>query len=67
MIVNLGLGDMMDSRFEEYYVEETISIFLNRKYEADGRGGLFTVKHGERDLKHVDLWTQMLWYLYETT
>ena len=67
MIVNLGLGAMIDDRFDEYYVDETISIFLNRKYEADGRGGLFTVRHSDYDLRHVDLWTQMLWHLNETT
>ena len=63
MVVNLGLGSMMDDRFDEYYVEETIDIFLNREYEADGRGGLFTVKHCNYDVSTLDIWTQLCYFL----
>ena len=67
MINNLGLGGMTDSRFDDYYVEETIDIFLQRKYYINGQGGLFIVKHTDCNLQHVDIWTQMLWNLDETT
>lgn len=63
MISNLGLGSMTDYRFDEEYVEETVTNFLNRDYAPDGRGGLFTVQRCERDLRDVEIWTQMLWYL----
>ena len=65
MIVNLGVGDMVDVRFDEYYVNEVIDKFLNRDYDPDGRGGLFRVKHCDYDLRHVDLWKQMTWFLDE--
>lgn len=63
MIVNLGLGSMTDERFDRYYVRNVIARFLNRKYEPDGRGGLFTVSNCEHDLRDVEIWTQMLYFL----
>lgn len=63
MIVNLGLGSMLDKIFDEPYVKNVISDFLKREYEPDGRGGLFTVKNRNTDLRTIDIWTQMMWYL----
>lgn len=65
MIVNLGLGSMTDDKFDECYVERVIDRFLNREYERDGEGGLFTVKHCKHDLRTVEIWYQMCWYLDE--
>lgn len=61
MITNLGLGSMLDSRYDVFYVEGIIATFLNRDYEPDGRGGLFTIKDCDYDLRHVEIWNQMLW------
>ena len=44
MVVNLGLGPMTDDRFDEEYAEKVILRFLNREYEPNGKGGLFTWK-----------------------
>ena len=63
MIVNLGLGSMTDARFDERYVEDVVDKFLKRKYEPDGHGGLFTIRNCRQDLRKVDIWCQMLWYL----
>lgn len=63
MIANLGLGSMSDSLFDDLYVGETVARFLNRDYEPNGRGGLFVVRNCTRDLRYVDIWTQMCWYL----
>lgn len=63
MIVNLGLGSMIDSRFDRDYVDDVLARFLNRDYEPDGKGGLFTVKDCNRDLRDVEIWYQMCWYL----
>lgn len=63
MITNLGLGSMLDSRYDEQYVEEVIERFLDRRYEADGRGGLFTIRPCDYDLRDVEIWVQMCWYL----
>lgn len=63
MIVNLGLGSMYDERFDEEFVEDTITRFLNREYEPNGRGGLFTIEDCEDDLRDVEIWIQLCWYL----
>lgn len=63
MIGNLGLGSMTDDRFDELAVRETIDIFLNREYEPDGRGGLFTIRNRNVDLRKVEIWYQLCWYL----
>lgn len=62
MVVNLGLGSMSDWHYDEDYVSKTIDRFLNREYEPNGIGGLFHVDTG-RDLRKVDIWYQMMWYL----
>ena len=63
MIANLGLENMSDSRFDERYVDTVITRFLNREYERNGEGGLFTVKGSHRDLRTVEIWYQMHSYL----
>lgn len=63
MVVNLGLGSMTDSKFDLEEAESIISRFLNREYEPDGRGGLFTVRNCECDLRDVEIWVQMMWFL----
>lgn len=63
MINNLGLGSMSDDRFDRKYVDEVITRFLDRDYEPDGKGGLFTVKDCEYDLRDYEIWYQLCWYL----
>lgn len=63
MVTNLGLGSMTDRRFDQDYVDEVISRFLDREYAPDGRGGLFTVKDSGCDMRDVELWTQTMWFL----
>ena len=63
MIVNLGLGSMTDGRYDRRFVEGVLNRFLNREYEPDGRGGLFRIKHCNRDLRTVEIWYQLCWYL----
>lgn len=63
MIESLGLKSMDDTGFNRDYVDDVIDIFLSRDYGRDGRGGLFTIKHPKRDLRTVEIWYQMNWYL----
>lgn len=67
MVVSLGLGAMTDRRFDISYVEEVVEIFLAREYEPDGRGGLFRIRNCEHDLREVEIWIIMLWYLDSIT
>lgn len=63
MITNLGLGSTSDDRYDKRYVNDVIVTFLNRKYAPNGRGGLFTLKNCDSDLRDVEIWIQLLWYL----
>ena len=63
MINNLGLGSMTDKRFDKNYVDDVMFNFLNRRYSPDGRGGLFTIRDCDCDLRRVEIWLQLLWYL----
>lgn len=65
MIVNLGLGSMTDDRFDIAYVDTVIDRFLDRQYDPDGQGGLFTVRHCNYDLRDVEIIYQLYWHLDE--
>lgn len=67
MIVNLGLGSMYYSNFDIQSVDYIIERFLNREYEPDGKGGLFTIRNCDRDLRNVEIWYQICWYLDSIT
>lgn len=63
MIVSLGLGSMNDDNFDIRHVSMCVNRFLNRDYEPNGEGGLFTIRGCEDDLRDVEIWHQMCWYL----
>ena len=63
MINNLGLGGMNDNRYDEQYVNDVIDTFLDRDYKSNGKGGLFTIRNCEYDLREVEIWYQLCWYL----
>lgn len=63
MITSLGLGSMNDELYDEEYVSSCITRFLNREYSPDGRGGLFTIRGCKQDLRKVEIWYQLNWYL----
>ena len=66
MMESLGLKNMDDSKFNYSDVQKRIDIFTNRKYEANGKGGLFWIKKfndSGYNAPMVDLWTQSQAYL----
>lgn len=67
MIVNLGLDSMNNSKFNRLHVERVIHKFLDRKYCRNGSGGLFKVNYSRHDLRTVEIWYQMCWFLEENT
>ena len=67
MIHNLGLSSMTDSKFDRDFIDDVIARFLNREYEPDGRGGLFTVRNCVHDMRTVEIWCQLSWYLGSIT
>ena len=63
MIANLGLGSMCDSNYNEWLVNDAITRFLNREYDRNGKGGLFTIKGWNRDARDAEIWHQLMAYL----
>ena len=63
MIVSLGLGSMNDDNFDKRYVTKVVENFLNRNFEPNGKGSLFTIRSCDEDLREVDIWCQMCWYM----
>lgn len=63
MIKNLGLKPMIDEKFNKDIADDIIDRFLNNEYEPDGRGGLFRIRQCEYDLRTVEIWYQLCWYL----
>lgn len=63
MIVSLGLGTMNDTRFDEKYVNIVLDRFMDRQYKRNGEGGLFTIDGIKKDMRRVEIWYQMCWYL----
>jgi hypothetical protein len=63
MISSMGLGCMIDSMYDDIRVGDILTRFLNREYMPDGRGGLFTIRNCETDLRDAEIWHQVCWYL----
>lgn len=59
MIYSLDLHDMTNANYNDDYVDFIIFRFLNREYDSNGRGGLFTVDHPRVDMRRIEIWYQM--------
>ena len=69
MINNLWLLKYDDDAYEElngeFFVEEAVNRVLNRTYANNGDGGLFPLRHSEKDQRTVEIWYQMHAWLNE--
>ena len=63
MVVSLGLGSMRDDNYDKDYVDFVLDRFIKRKYEPNGKGGLFTIRNCDKDLRKAEIWYQLNWYL----
>lgn len=65
MIVSLGLGGMTDDKYNESHVNAVIRRFLDRNFERNGEGSLFTIHDPRKDMRDTEIWYQMCAYLDE--
>ena len=63
MIVNLGLGSMVDEYYEQDYIDDILQRFMYRDYESDGKGGLFTVRGLNQDMRDMEIIHQLYAYI----
>lgn len=63
MIDNAGFSSLTDLNFNTREAEFIIDRVLNRKYGPCGEGGFFYINNCNVDLRDVELWYQLNWYL----
>ncbi len=65
MMDNLRLTTQDDYQFDERFSNRVITKFLQRKYSPDGNGGPFYIPNCDQDLRKVELWYQMNYYIQD--
>lgn len=65
MMASLGLNKMTDDIFDKDRVMDILHCFLERQYDYNGKGGLFTLKNPKTDLRKIEIWSQLMCYLNE--
>lgn len=65
MVNTLGLSDMCDGNFNSLKATHILVRFINRGYEKDGSGGLFKIHDKTKDMRDIEIWYQMHFYLKE--
>lgn len=63
MLDNMGLLENTDfGSINLTKANHIIDVFLNRDYDANGKGGLFYIQNSTKDLRKAEIWYQMNWY-----
>jgi hypothetical protein len=63
MMRNLGVLRYENSYWNSGAVATIISDFHAKNYSADGLGGLFYIPNSQRDLRTMNIWDQMCYYI----
>jgi len=63
MIENLGLSELDDWCFDIEYFDLVMRRFLDRRYTHDGVGGPFVIRGFRGDLRRIELWYQLNYYM----
>lgn len=65
MLESMELIDQTDDKFNWQYVVQILYQFNDRKYQYNGHFGLFTLNNPPIDMRQVEIWYQMFYYLEE--
>ena len=69
MIENLGLTIFDDDSYVDMegqiFVDSIVDRLVERRYEENGEGGIFPLRHTTEDQRDVEIWYQMHMYLAE--
>lgn len=65
MLQSMELDEMDDEHFDEEAAEYVVDCMLDRVYDYDGHGGLFTCEHCPYDMRGLEIWYQAMWYFNE--
>lgn len=65
LIDNLGIRYTDRGNYPASVIDEVMNTVIFRLYKYNGSGGLFPLKHPERDQRDVEIWFQLNAYLIE--
>ena len=60
---NLDLINMTDDNYDKTYIYGRVSMFMDRTYDPDGFGNIICIPNIKEDLRDVEIWCQMCWYM----
>ena len=60
---NLDLADMTDDVYDKTYIYGRVSMFMDRTYDPDGDGNIIYIPNIREDLRDIEIWCQMCWYM----
>lgn len=63
MVKNLGLMGETDDFYDYDTVCNTLDHFNKRTYEPNGHGSLFRFNNPKDDMREIDIWYQLCWYV----
>lgn len=63
MLRSLKIDTMTNQNFDQQWIDYRLDSLLNHEYEPNGSGGLFTINNPRQDMRKVEIWYQMCWYL----
>jgi hypothetical protein len=63
-MTNLGLEEYRHvARSDRRVIEDILDIFVERKYDPNGYGGLFPLRCPKHDQREIEIWYQFNEYL----
>jgi len=65
MLASMDLLELDDAHFDELKAERRVNRMLDREFEPDGHGGLFTCQNCPYDMRSLEIWYQAMWYFKE--
>lgn len=65
LINNLGLRYSDRGNYPDGVINEVLDTVIWRTYDYSGAGGLFPLRHPDRDQREIEIWAQLQDYLLE--
>lgn len=63
MLKSLNILQYNNPNWDRSIVEDKICAFLQKRYSDDGFGGLFYIPKSEKDMRSLNIWDQMCYYI----
>lgn len=65
MFENLGLKFYTNENYDEDEVDDILENFMNRSYVKSGQGNLFVVRNPKIDIREIEIWGQLNYFIDE--